>query len=278
MQQIASLPRTAVTLLALGTAAATIAIAVETASAATLNACIAIKGTKKRPEGSLRLVTDLSKCNKHEEGVSWGAGSAGPAGPPGPAGPQGPVGAQGPTGDTGPPGPAGSTGDTGPAGAAGPTGDTGPAGPAGATGDIGPAGPAGATGDTGPAGPAGSAGATGDTGPAGPAGPTGPAGAVGETGPTGPAGAVGETGPTGPTGPAGASLAGYEQVTGTTSSTESTAECAEGKVVLGGGFEMTGHSASDVVHVNRATAEDTWSVHVTGGSAQVTAYAICATP
>jgi len=195
MQAIANHPRVSAAFLGLGTLIAAVTIGVERAEAGTLNACVAIKGTKKRPHGSLRLVTHLSKCNQHEEGIAWSTG-----------------------------------------GLAGPKGDTGESGPVGAT------------------------------GPAGPAGPTG------DDGPTGP------TGDTGPTGPAGASLAGYEQVTGIGSSTESTAECAEGKVVLGGGFEMTGHSASDVVHVNRATADDTWSVHVTGGSAQVTAYAICATP
>jgi hypothetical protein len=77
----------------------------------------------------------------------------------------------------------------------------------------------------------------------------------------------------------GASLAGYERVTGTTGSTSSTADCTPGNLVLGGGYELTSAESGDVVTVDRATDNDTWEATVlTAGDTTITGFAICATP
>jgi hypothetical protein len=77
----------------------------------------------------------------------------------------------------------------------------------------------------------------------------------------------------------GASLAGYERVTGSTGSTSSVANCSPGKFVLGGGYELTSAESGDVVTVDHATDDDTWEATViTAGDTTITAFAICATP
>lgn len=82
-------------------------------------------------------------------------------------------------------------------------------------------------------------------GPPGPAGPQGEQGPVGPQGPAGPPGPQGERGPAGPEGPAGG-LAGREVVLSEFTVPRSTAEftyvatarCPDGKVVVGGGYEI----------------------------------------
>jgi hypothetical protein len=138
----------------------------------------------------------------------------------------------------------------GPAGPPGQDGATGPTGPSG-----GPTGPTGATGPTGPMGATGADGATGTTG------------ATGPTGPTGPTGATGLDGPTGPTGPTGAT--GYLRTPGTVSGPNETspktavANCAGGRVVTGGGYNViaaSGNVAEISVTTSQSTDNDTWSV------------------
>src|SRR5690349_18559458 len=104
---------------------------------------------------------------------------------------------------------------------------------AGARGPQGPPGPAGATGATG------ASGATGATGPSGgPTGATGSAGATGATGAVGPTGATGPSGAIGPTGSAGVNTFHKVSVLDSTVVTGSvTANCANGEVVSGGGFD-----------------------------------------
>lgn len=158
----------------------------------------------------------------------------------------------------------------------------------GATGATGAAGDSGATGAQGPAGATGSIGLTGAVGPAGPSGVdgaagTGTTGATGAAGPTGPAGATGATGATGAAG----GTATYERRTGTVTpfswsgTTSTTVSCTAGKKVVGGGYTITGSPlVLTSAAVNRATADDTWSVTIVdywenGPTVQVTAYAIC---
>jgi len=167
----------------------------------------------------------------------------------------------------------GATGATGAAGDSGATGAQGPAGATGSNGLTGPVGPAGPSGNDGAAG-AGTVGATGATGPAGPTGPTGAAGTAGATGATGATGAAGGT-------------ATYERRTGTpapfngSGTTSTTVSCTAGKKVVGGGYTLTGSPlVLSSASVNRATADDTWSVTIvdywgSGAQVQVTAYAIC---
>lgn len=82
--------------------------------------------------GQLRIVSATTRCQPHEERVTWHIGSPGGLlGRPGPAGPAGPAGPVGPAGPAGRPGPQGVAGPQGPAG---PQGLPGPAGPAGSGG------------------------------------------------------------------------------------------------------------------------------------------------
>jgi len=153
----------------------------------------------------------------------------------------------------------------GPQGPAGPTGATGTTGAVGATGPSGPTGPSGATGATGPSG-----------GPTGPTGATGATGALGPTGATGPAGATGSTGATGATGPTGSAgvntihkvvVQDSSVVTGNVN-----ANCANGEVVTGGGFD----APNAAVHQSAPTSGGTgWTVAVIGNSGTVTVTAIC---
>ncbi|HUQ21697.1 MAG TPA: hypothetical protein VM049_01650 [Gaiellaceae bacterium] len=214
-------------------------------------------------------------------------GSTGPEGPRGPVGPQGAAGPQGTTGGQGPQGATGATGAPGPQGVKGDPG-------AGlhVTGSVATAGdlPAGAAaGDAyivtstghlhvwdgaayvdtglvrGPAGPQGAAGATGATGPAGPQGPAGPAGAAGANG----------------------GLAGYAIVTGSTVAISGddfdvavTANCAAGKVAVGGGVSI-GDPGGGVVMVDSrpTTLGAGWTTTVANFSSDpnsATPYAVCA--
>jgi large repetitive protein len=91
----------------------------------------------------LRIVSDASRCKRHERVLTWGVqGPAGPAGATGAAGPMGPSGPAGPAGPEGPPGMDGADGAAGPVG---------PEGPQGVAGRVGPPGPQGAQGPPGPA-------------------------------------------------------------------------------------------------------------------------------
>jgi hypothetical protein len=126
----------------------------------------------------------------------------------------------------------------------GPAGDDGPKGPKGETGAAGPPGPVGPPGEMGPPGPEGPMGQQGVVGPDGPPGPMGPAGPAGPRGPSGPAGPEGPPGPQGDQGPAG--ISGFEVVTARTptngfnsdSPKQVTAECPNGKRVIGTGANL----------------------------------------
>lgn len=163
------------------------------------------------------LSTNHVRFSWHLRGPQGMAGPAGVQGAPGNAGPAGPVGA---VGSVGPQGTQGYVGPAGPQGIAGPAGAAGPQGPPGNDGAVSPAGAQGPQGNDGPAGPAGSQGIQGIAGPAGAPGPAGPAGPAGSTR------VVGAT----VTSAAGAN-------TGTL--TTATASCAAGKVLLGGGADVT---------------------------------------
>jgi hypothetical protein len=86
-----------------------------------------IQACRGKVLGFVRIVSDPSKCRKHEIAISWNI--VGPAGEPGAPGPAGP------TGEQGPPGPQGDQGPPGPAGPAGPAGEPGP--PLGAIEELG---------------------------------------------------------------------------------------------------------------------------------------------
>jgi hypothetical protein len=204
-----------------------------------------IKACVNTRSGAVRLVSDLSRCDGPETGVSWNqAGQAGPAGPKG---------ATGAAGAVGPAGPAGSAGAAG-----GPTGPTGATGAAGATG---PAGATGARGLTGPTGPAGATGATGATGAIGPAG--------------GPTGATGATGATGPSGVAGSHIVTAHPVNLRAGDTTAVAACAATEHVLGGGVQVN-NSAAHIVSSFPASATG-WTavVHSKTAQGKAIAYAIC---
>ena len=209
----------------------------------------------------------------------------------------------GATGQTGAIGATGSTGQTGATGTAGAIGGTGPVGPAGVAGIAGATGSAGAAGSAGSAGSAGAAGATGSTGAAGATGATGAAGATGSTGAagatgaTGAAGAIGATGSTGATGATGATgPTGATLVTGTTitsaqgavkgTQVTATASCAVGKVLLGGGAQVTTTDptlARAVLVSDYPSSATSWMAvgmvsdsNLGGGlTFSVTAYALC---
>lgn len=225
--------------------------------------------------------------------VLAGAGTPGPAGATGPSGPAGAAGASGPQGPSGPAGATGPSGPSGAAGATGPEGATGAQGPSGPQGAAGPSGPQGAAGPSGPQGPAG------PSGPSGPQGATGNQGAAGPSGPQGPSGPAGLsiTGPSGPSGPSGpAGNSGSTRVAGTTATSAnnpntgttltSTATCAAGKVILGGGAVA---AVSDVSQTGKIgllqsypSSTTVWTASVTvvaningGANASVTAYALC---
>src|SRR5690349_20242147 len=77
-----------------------------------------IQACRQKQTGLLRVVSDPSKCRKHEIPIAWNIqGLPGNPGPTGPAGPAGPAGSQGPQGNAGP---SGAPGEKGPAGPPGP--------------------------------------------------------------------------------------------------------------------------------------------------------------
>jgi hypothetical protein len=138
------------------TAGASLATAALTTSSATST----IVACQLNGIGTIRIVTDASKCStKLETPISWNT-----TGPAGPAGNTGAIGATGPTGPIGPTGADGMPclasnpaciGPAGPAGTAGSDGTNGHDGAPGATGSTGPQGPQGPQGSQGPQGPAG---------------------------------------------------------------------------------------------------------------------------
>jgi hypothetical protein len=120
-----------------------------------------------KDSGRLRVV-DNNKCNDSERKLVWDTrGRDGARGERGPAGADGAQGPKGETGLVGPQGVPGAPGETGPPGPEGPMGPQGVVGPDGEPGPIGIAGPAGPRGPSGPVGPEGPSGPQGDRGPAG---------------------------------------------------------------------------------------------------------------
>ena len=166
-----------------------------------------------KASGRLRVV-DNEKCNDGERKLVWDA-----------RGRDGARGERGPIGPAGAPGAKGSKGDPGPVG---------PLGPAGPPGEIGPPGP------EGPMGPQGVVGPDGSPGPMGLPGPAGSRGPVGPSGPEGPPGPHGERGPAG--------VSGFEVITArippngfnSESPKQVTAECPNGKRVIGTGATIEG--------------------------------------
>ncbi|MGH9012311.1 MAG: hypothetical protein ACRDYF_21070 [Acidimicrobiia bacterium] len=161
-----------------------------------------------KDSGRLRVV-DNKGCEHDERKIVWdNRGRVGARGERGPSGSDGQAGPKGPKGDVGP---------VGPQGVAGPSGEIGPPGPEG------PMGPQGVVGPDGP------------PGPMGVAGPAGPRGASGPSGPEGPPGPQGDRGPSG--------ISGFQVVTARTptngfnseSPKQVTAECPNGKRVIGTG-------------------------------------------
>jgi Collagen triple helix repeat (20 copies) len=96
--------------------------AASTTANGTITACHKSNGEK------LRVVSNASKCKRHERLLTWN--QQGPIGPQGPAGPAGPTGQPGAPGLDGAEGAAGPMGPEGPQGAAGRVGPPGPPGPA----------------------------------------------------------------------------------------------------------------------------------------------------
>ena len=120
-----------------------------------------------RDSGRLRVV-DNEKCGDGERKLIWdNKGRDGARGDRGPIGPDGAPGAKGPKGEPGPQGVPGPAGEIGPPGPEGPMGPQGVIGPDGAPGPLGLPGPAGPRGPVGPSGPEGPPGPHGDRGPAG---------------------------------------------------------------------------------------------------------------
>ena len=114
-----------------------------------------------KDSGRLRVV-DNKGCEHDERKIVWdNRGRTGARGERGPAGRDGERGPKGEPGPVGPQGVAGPPGEIGPPGPAGPPGPEGPIGPQGVVGPDGPPGP------MGPAGPRGAPGLQGDRGPAG---------------------------------------------------------------------------------------------------------------
>ena len=164
----------------------------------------------EKGSGRLRVV-DNEKCDDSEREFVWdGRGRDGARGDWGPAGPVGAPGAKGPKGDPGPVGPPGPQGEIGPIGPEGPMGPQGVVGPDGAP------------------------------GPTGIPGPPGSRGAIGPQGPEGPPGPHGERGPAG--------ISGFEVVTArmpangfnSESPKQVTAQCPNGKRVIGTGATIEG--------------------------------------
>jgi hypothetical protein len=175
--------------------------------------------------GALRVIDEGQHCLASEAAISWShqgpAGAAGAIGPAGPAGPKG---------DKGDPGPAGAKGDPGAKGDTGAKGEPGIQGIQGPKGDKGDIGPAGSKGDT---------------------GARGPTGAQGMAGLTGAPGPKGDKGDTGATGPAGSIVSSTQQMASNTSAwhyagtlNSVSVLCPAGKILLGGGYYVTGLDVS----------------------------------
>jgi hypothetical protein len=125
------------------------------------------------------------------------------------------------------------------------------------------------TGTRGAVGPAGPQGLPGPAGPQGPIGPTGAAGARGATGPVGPAGPAGPAGTKGASGVASSSVVEGTAVgsiadpsTGTT--TTATASCPAGRVLLGGGGQVT--DVAPGAGSKAAASSSTTGTAITGGT------------
>ena len=122
-----------------------------TAAITSTSATNAIVACQLNVIGTIRIVTDASKCNaRYETPISWNV--VGPAGPQGLKGDTGSPGAKGETGAVGAPGGQGIQGPLGPAGTNGTNGTDGAPGGRGDKGDPGPAGPQGPKGDPGTSG------------------------------------------------------------------------------------------------------------------------------
>ena len=137
----------------------------------------------------------------------------------------------------------------------------------------------------------GAAGAAGVSGPAGPAGTSGPAGPTGTPGPAGPAGTPGPAGPvgtpglTGPEGPPGSIVTNVHRLS--TSSTlgpdvtTTTALCAAGEKVMGGGYRIDENQQTAPFRIfdSYPSSSNAWSVRATKGeqgNVVLNVYAICA--
>lgn len=135
------------------------------------------------------------------------------------------------------------------------------------SGAAGGSGPQGAQGPAGPAGPAGAP---------GPQGEVGPAGAQGEVGPAGP---QGDVGPAGPVGPAGSSTyyvaSAATVISNGASTTQVTAACDAGDIVVSGGFSGA-IAAADSVSGSEPVS-GSWRVTLvnSGPGLTLTAYAVC---
>ncbi|SDH86161.1 Collagen triple helix repeat-containing protein [Actinokineospora alba] len=117
-------------------------------------------------------------------------------------------------------------------------------------------------------------GAKGDIGPAGPKGDPGEPGPAGPQGPSGPAGPAGAPGPTGPAG----GLSGYEIVYSDgldANGSVGTAQCPEGKKVLGGGVLSAGTGPITYSYPDRFS-ESAWHGRTQGPDTGFRTYAICA--
>jgi hypothetical protein len=252
------------------------------------------------------------------DGDDGAVGATGPQGPAGLAGADGADGTNGIDGATGPQGPGGNDGADGidgATGAQGPTGATGPQGPAGPQGPVGATGLTGATGASGAAGsqiltgqgvPANSLGANGDlyvatftgdyytkesgswTQQGNLIGPQGPAGPPGADGIDGTDGADGGTGPQGPAGPAGSTghLEVYMKqalIVQPQTNEIYSAECDDGTVATGGGFDLLGDDALSITMSRQqspspASPNGGWYVQIenSGTTGQATVFAVCA--
>ncbi|HJR87960.1 MAG TPA: S-layer homology domain-containing protein [Acidimicrobiia bacterium] len=128
----------------------------------------------------------------------------------------------------------------------------------------------GSTGAQGPIGPAGSA------GPVGPAGPAGAMGLQGEAGPVGPQGPQGEVGPPGPAGSSTYYVSSASAVIGSgLSTTEVTAVCDDGDVVVSGGFAGTVAAADSISGSEPLTGSWRITLVNSGPGLTLTAYAVC---
>lgn len=129
------------------------------------------------------------------------------------------------------------------------------------------------------AGGAGSTGAQGPVGPGGPAGPAGPAGAVGpqgEVGPVGPQGPQGEVGPAGPAGSSTFYVSSASAVIGSgASTTQVTALCNDGDVVVSGGFAGAVGAADSISASEPLTGSWRITLVNSGPGLTLTAYAVC---